>query len=118
MIKDYDQILYDLLKPLATKAKVYLNSLNEDENGQPKDYIIYRTNISNTPSLFGDGKILKRKCNCDILVVEKGNGNGTKSGYLIKEVEQLLINNNIKYTKMNLYDNNVDCIQSVFDFFL
>lgn len=120
-MKDYDQLVYDILKPLVISnnpADVYLNNLTVDENSQPKDYILYRTNISNRARLYGDGKVITRQCACDILVNEQGNGNNDNAGYLVNQVEQLLINHNIHYTKASIYNEYMNSIQTTFDFFL
>ena len=121
-MKDYDQMVYDILKPLVlehSSIKIYRNVINEDENSEPEDYIVYASGISNAPKLYGDGKVLLRRCNCDITVNEAGNGNNENAGYLVKLVEDLLIANNISYTKTNLgYIENQDSMQTNFDFYL
>jgi hypothetical protein len=69
--------------------------------------------------LYGDGKTLLRRCSCDITVNEGGNGNNDSAGYLVNEVEQLLIANNISYTKISLgYVESMDAMQTTFDFYL
>lgn len=121
-MKDYNQMVYDILKPLVmgdSPIKLYRNVINEDENSEPEDYVVYATGISNVPRLYGDGKVLLRRCNCDITVNEAGNGNNDNAGYLVKMVEDLLIANNISYTKTNLgYVENQDSMQTNFDFYL
>lgn len=121
-MKDYDQMLFDILKPLIHNdppAKIYRNVINADYNSQPDDYIVYSTGLSNTPHRYGDGKVLTRRCSCDITVNEKGDGNNDNAGYLINQVESLLIQNNISYTKINLgYIESQDSMQTTFDFYL
>lgn len=121
MTKNYDQILYEILKPLAVKhhAKLYLNAVVSDYDSQPEDYVIYSTGMSNLPKTFGDGKVILRKCSCDITVNEAGTGNGDNSGYLVALVEELLIQHNIPYQKINLgYIESSDSMQTTFDFYL
>ena len=122
MIKDFNQMLYNIIKPLALRdppVKIYRNVIDEDYNSQPSDYVIYSTGISDTPHIYGDGKVLTRRCSCDITVNERGNGNNDSAGYLINLVEQLLIDNNIHYTKINLgYIDAQDSMQTTFDFYL
>lgn len=122
MTKDYDQILYNIVKPLALRKppiKIYRNTIDTDYNSQSQDYIVYSSGISNTPRIYGDGKTLLRRCSCDITVNEAGNGNNENSGYLVKLVEDLLIENGISYTKVNLgYIENQDSMQTTFDFYL
>lgn len=99
MYKNYDQILYDILKPLKDDIPLYLNTCPEDEDSQPEDFIVYRTNIVNSTKVYGDGISLIRSCECDIIVNEYGTGNYPNSGEFERRVEQLLIDKNISYAK-------------------
>ena len=122
MTKDYNQMLFNILRPLVLRdnpVKMYLNVVDSDYNSQPHDFVIYSTGLSNTPKLYGDGKVLVRRCSCDVTVNEMGNGNNENAGYLIQLVENLLIENNIPYTKVNLgYIESSDSMQTTFDFYL
>ena len=122
MTKDYSQMVYNIIKPLALRedpVKIYRNVIDEDFNSRPRDFLVYSSGVSNTPKLYGDGKTLLRRCSCDITVNEGGNGNNDSAGYLVNEVEQLLIANNISYTKISLgYVESVDAMQTTFDFYL
>lgn len=121
ILKDYDKILFSILKPLVLEHKIdlYHNVVDTDYDSQPKDYVVYSTGISNTPRLYGDGKTLMRRCNCDITVNEVGTGNNDNSGYLVSLVEQALIQSNISYRKIGLgYIESSDSIQTTFDFYL
>ena len=122
ILKDYNQLLYNILKPLAimdNPIKIYRNVIDTDYNSQPHDYVVYSTGISNTPRLFGDGKVLARRCSCDVTVNEAGTGNNENSGYLVNMVENLLIEQGIAYTKINLgYVESTDSMQTTFDFYL
>ena len=122
IIKDYDQMVYDILKPLVLsrpEIKLYRNVVDTDYDSQSEDYIVYSSGISNTPRLYGDGKVILRRCSCDITVNESGNGNNASAGYLVKAVEQLLVSNNISYTKINVgYIEDQDSMQTTFDFYL
>jgi hypothetical protein len=122
MIKDYDKMLFDIIKPLAlleNPVKIYHNVVDTDYNSQSKDYIVYSTGITNTPRLYGDGSVLLRRCSCDITVVEGGTGNNDNSGYLVKMVEDLLVQHKIPYTKISMgYVESTDSMQTTFDFYL
>ena len=88
-------------------------------NSQTSDYVVYSTGISNTPKLYGDGKILLRQCSCDVTVNEAGNGNSENAGYLVKKVEEILQKANIHYTKVSIgYIESSDSMQTTFDFYL
>ena len=121
-IKDYDQLLYNILKPLIVEdstVKIYRNVIDEDYDSRPDDYIVYSSGLSNNPAVYGDGKVLVRKCSCDITVNEAGTGNNINSGYLVNKVESLLVKNNIHYTKTNLgYIESENSVQTNFDFYL
>ena len=100
MVKDYNQILYDILKPLKDEdIPLYLNTCPEDEDSMPSDFVVYRTGIVDSVKAYGDGKTLIRSCECDILVNEYGSGNYANSGTLERKVEQLLIEHDISYIK-------------------
>lgn len=122
MTKDYSQMVYNIIKPLALRedpVKIYRNVIDEDFNSRPRDFLVYSSGVSDSPRLYGDGKTLLRRCSCDITVNEGGNGNNDSAGYLVNEVEQLLIANNISYTKISLgYVESMDAMQTTFDFYL
>jgi hypothetical protein len=121
MIKDYDRLLYGILKPLVTEHHIdlYHNVVDTDYDSQPKDYVVYSTGISNTPRLYGDGRTLMRRCSCDVTVNETGTGNNDNSGYLVSLVENLLVQNGISYQKIGLgYIESSDSMQTTFDFYL
>ena len=122
MIKDYDLMVFNLIKPLALQenpVKIYHNVIDEDFDSRPEDFIVYSAGISNFPKLYGDGKTILRRCNCDITVNEGGNGNNKNSGYLVNWVEDLLQQNGISYTKISLgYVESMDAMQTTFDFYL
>lgn len=122
MMKDYSGMVYAIIKPLALRSdpvKIYRNVIDEDFNSRPKDFIVYSSGISDSPKLYGDGKTLLRRCNCDITVNEGGDGNNDNAGYLVSLVEDLLQKNHISYTKVSLgYVENMDAMQTTFDFYL
>jgi hypothetical protein len=122
MIKDYTQMVYEIIKPLAlleNPVKIYRNVIDEDYDSRPDDFIVFKSGISNTPHIYGDGKVLTRRCNCDITVNERGTGNNENAGYLVNMVEKLLQDNNIHYTRSDLgYVESMDSMQTNFDFYL
>lgn len=122
MIKDYTQMVYEIIKPLALSTptvKIYRNVIDEDYNSRPDDFIVYKAGISNVPHTYGDGKVLLRRCSCDITVNERGTGNNDNAGYLINSVENLLQQRGIPYTRIDLgYVESVDSMQTTFDFYL
>lgn len=118
--KDYNQLVYNLLKPLVEdNVELYLNTVPEDENSQPLDFIVYRTGVVDSALAYGDGKCLLRQCECDVIVNEYGTGNRGDSGQLAKNVEEILLKNEIAYKKyfpgVELKSNT---IQTTFTFVL
>lgn len=100
ILKDYDQILFNLLKPLKKDGvQLYLNTVPEDEDSQPLNFVLYRSNVTNSPLIYGDGLCQIRECECDVLVNEYGVGNASSSGELARKVEQLLVDNELVYRK-------------------
>lgn len=122
MTKDYTQMVYEIIKPLAlleNPVKIYRNVIDEDYDSRPDDFIVFKSGISNTPGIYGDGKVLTRRCNCDITVNERGTGNNEHAGYLVNLVEGLLQKNNIHYTRSDIgYVESMDSMQTNFDFYL
>lgn len=120
ILKDYEVQLFQLLKPLVSKGyRIYLNTVDEDEDDQPLDFIIYRANVANYVGVYGDGAPQLRKSDCDIIVNEYGTGNNENSGYLVKAVEQILVDNEISYIKnggLELGENS--SVQTTFSFTL
>ena len=56
--KDYNLMVYNLLKPLVDEGvELYLNTVPEDENSQPLDFVVYRTGVVDSALAYGDGKI-------------------------------------------------------------
>lgn len=122
MSKDYTQMVYEIIKPLALRTpaiRIYRNVIDEDYDSRPDDFIVYKAGISNSPMLYGDGKTLLRRCNCDITVNERGTGNNSDAGYLVNLVENLLKEQGISYTRIDLgYIESMDSMQTTFDFYL
>lgn len=122
MTKDYTQMVYEIIKPLALlpdPVKIYRNVIDEDFDSRPDDFIVYKSGISNTPKLYGDGNTLLRRVNCDITINERGTGNNENAGYLVKLVEEQLIKNNISYNRIDIgYVESMDSMQTTFDFYL
>lgn len=118
--KDYNLMVYNLLKSLVEEGvELYLNTVPEDENSQPLDFVVYRTGVVDSALAYGDGKCLLRQCECDVIVNEYGTGNRDDSGQLAKKVEQILLDAEIAYKKyfpgVELKSNTV---QTTFTFVL
>jgi oxygen-independent coproporphyrinogen-3 oxidase len=58
MTKDYSQMVYNIIKPLALRedpVKIYRNVIDEDFNSRPRDFLVYSSGVSDSPRLYGDG---------------------------------------------------------------
>lgn len=119
IVKNYEQILFEMLKPIAEDGhRVYLNTVQEDEDDQPEDFIVYRT-VTSYGKVYGDGLAQLRACDCDIIVNEHGTGNSEESGYLIRLVEEILNQKEVTYTKSKFLDlDENSSVQVTFSFTL
>ena len=120
ILKDYEAQIFQMLKPLVTQGvQVYLNTVDEDEDDQPLDFVLYRANVANYASVYGDGVAQIRNSDCDIIVNEYGTGNNEGSGYLVRLVEQILVDHEISYIRtsgLELGENSA--VQTTFSFTL
>lgn len=117
MRNEYELRIWNMLKNAGLKDDSYLNVMDKDADSAPTTYIVYRANVSNVPKIFGDGKVIKRTCACEIYVFEQGTGNKRTAGNKTAAVEAMLKDNNIVYNKYTAgYDKTIDAIQTTFDF--
>jgi len=70
-------VLWDALKSLNTDIPIYKETMDEDADSTPESYILLRSDISNAPALYGDGKTQIRAADCDIILVTKGIATNT-----------------------------------------
>ena len=67
-------VLWSIVSPLAAEIPVYKEIMSEDENSTPESYLLIRSDITNGGRIYGDGKALLRRSNCDITLVSKSKG--------------------------------------------
>ena len=116
---DYSQKIWDILKSIMTEIEIYEETANEDPTQLPDNYIVYITDVTNTAHTYADGKTLVRSSNCEIAVFTSGNANDSNNKKYVNMVEDLLIQNNINYNKINLgFNSDVGRSQVTFDFYL
>lgn len=75
--KEPIQILWDMVKELRTQIPIYKETMHEEPKDTPNSYILLRSEITDTDELKGDGKILTRYADCDIILVSKGYADDT-----------------------------------------
>jgi len=115
----YSKKIWEILKPIANEIDIYEETVNEDPTTLEGSYIVYITDVTNTPHVRADGKVIIRSSNCEIVVFTEGNANDTDNKKFVNMVEDLLIQNEISYNKINLgFNSDLGRSQVTFDFYL
>ena len=115
--KEPMQVIVDALKDIAKDISIYKEQLNDDLNSIPSSYVVIKTDLTDSPLLYGDGKAVVRTSDCDIYLTSKGLANRQNSLHNknIKKIVGALKNNELSYTKSNLgYDKTNDSTTMVF----
>ena len=78
--KEPIQILWDITKDLylTHKIPIYKETMHEEAKDTPDSYIVLRSEITDSPEVYGDGETLTRYADCDIILVSKGYADDTK----------------------------------------
>lgn len=66
--------LWEMISPLKDKISIYKQTVDEDESNLPQSYLLIRSDITNSPAVFGDGKALLRQSECDVMLISKTAG--------------------------------------------
>ena len=100
--------LWDLLSPLNDEIPIYKETVDEDETNLPQSYLLIRSDITNSPGMFGDGKALLRQPECDIMLISKTKGATSDDIHNVNKakVEALLDNADMTYEGFNLGYND------------
>jgi len=109
-------VLYALLHEAIPDITIYKNAVIDDKNNTPETFIQI-SETGNSPKVLGDGKILMRIAQCDILVVSKSKGANSSDAFntLIEKIVETLWDNDIHYEYNNLgYDLSSSLAQGVF----
>jgi hypothetical protein len=107
-------VLWDALKSLNTDIPIYKETMDEDADSTPESYILLRSDISNAPALYGDGKTQIRAADCDIILVTKGIATNTTDLHNINKdkVRDALLEAEIPFEAYNLgYDDSIKSSQ-------
>lgn len=113
------QILWNLTKDLYFNEgiEIFKESMHEEVEDVPNSYILLRSQLSDSPEKFGDGKSILRSSDCDIILVSKGYAEDSTDLHNInkKKIRELLKNQNISFQEFNLgYDDNLKSTQHTF----
>lgn len=66
--------LWEMISPLKDEISIYKQTVDEDESNLPQSYLLIRSDITNSPAVFGDGKALLRQAECDVMLISKTAG--------------------------------------------
>lgn len=103
-------ILWDLLKSLDSDIPVYKEIMNEEEEDVPESYILLRSQITDVPSVFGNGTTKIRQADCDVMLISKGYAENTTD---LHNVNKLKIRNKLKSEEVNFQEYNLGYIDSM-----
>lgn len=112
MIYDKEPIavMWEIVKSLSSDIEIYKETMDEDEDSTPDSYLLLRSDITNTPRMFGDGRTMIRRSDCDVILVTKGvNTNSTDTHNINKsKVEAVLKASDLAFSSYNLgYDDKI-----------
>lgn len=68
------EALWNMFAPLQNEIPIYKQTVDEDESNLPQSYLLIRSDITNSPGMFGDGKALLRQSECDVMLISKTTG--------------------------------------------
>lgn len=103
-MKDPMQVLYEIVKPLASEIQVYKEAMTEDEESTPDSYLLLVSDVTNTGRVYGDGRTILRASDCDIKLISKGTADTTTSLHNINKskITDLLNESGIDFLGVNL----------------
>lgn len=110
-------ILVDIVKDLIVDIPIYKEVMDEDANSTPKSYIVLKSDIVDSGSVYGDGQTQVRESDCDIVLVSKGYANDTTDLHNVnlRKIKTHLKEKGIKYYGTNLgYDKTLLSTQYTF----
>ncbi len=96
--------LWKMLAPLQDEIPLYKHTVDESQTDLPQSYILLRSDISDSPEIFGDGKALLRRAECDIMLISKTTGEASDDihNLNIAKVKALLNASDAAYNGYNL----------------
>ena len=113
-MQDPIQQLYNIVKPLANEIEIYKEVMTEDDDSTPDSYLLLKSDMTNTGRVYGDGRVILRASDCDIVLVSKGTADVSTDLHNVnkKKVMQLLDSEEIDYIGVNLgYDDSIKSTQ-------
>ena len=115
--KEPIDVLWDLVKDLYfdrnNKPKkdgitIYKETMHEKSADVPASYILLRSQVTDTPHTYGDGKTLVRSADCDIILISKGYADDSKDLHNInkRKIREQLKSKEINFDEINLGFND------------
>ena len=114
MNKEPILVLWNAVKSIADEIKIYKETMDEDADSVPESYLLLRSDITNTPFLYGDGVTKIRRADCDIILVTKGVATNTTDLHNVNraKVTEALEAAGLPYDAFNLgYDDTIKSTQ-------
>ena len=114
MNKEPILVLWNAVKSIADEIKIYKETMDEDADSVPESYLLLRSDITNTPFLYGDGVTKIRRADCDIILVTKGVATNTTDLHNVNraKVTEALETAGLPYDAFNLgYDDTIKSTQ-------
>lgn len=115
--KEPIDVLWDLVKdlnfdrnnkPRKDGITIYKETMHEKSSDVPASYILLRSQVTDTPHTYGDGKTLVRSADCDIILVSKGYADDSKDLHNInkRKIREQLKSKEINFDEINLGFND------------
>ena len=124
--KEPIDVLWELTRDLMYNAQnklranyipIYKEIMHEEEDKIPESYILLRSQLTDTSSVYGDGKSLIRSADCDIILRTKGYAGHSSDLHNVNKVKirQQLRNKGVNFQEYNLgYDDSLKSTQHTF----
>lgn len=95
-------------KPRKDGIPIYKENMHEETADVPDSYILLRSQVTDTPHAYGDGKTLVRSADCDIILVSKGYADDSKDLHNINKqrIREQLKSKEINFDEVNLGFND------------
>lgn len=115
--KEPINVLWDLVrdlyfdksnKPRKDAIPIYKETMHEEAVNVPASYILLRSQVTDTPHTYGDGRTLIRSADCDIILVTKGYADDSKDLHNVnkRKIREQLKSKEINFDEVNLGFNN------------
>lgn len=100
--------LWKMLLPLQEEIPIYKQTVDEAEKNLPDSYLLIRSDITESPGMFGDGKAFLRQSECDLMLISKTAGTASDDIHNVNvaKVKALLDAQDAAYNGYNLGYND------------